>query len=280
MMRFLITIIGVWVSSLLLAQSVAYTRQDSILVEKLLRKAATERGNESRMYYFGRQLEGVPYVAHTLEEGDTEHLIVNLHELDCLTFVETTAALSLCDSHNQRTFRDFCRYLQQLRYRNGRIDGYPSRLHYFTWWSEDNVQKNLMEAVENEAFTGVQTLHLNYMSKHPNAYKHLKQNPSFVPLIRKYEQQYDNTRWRYIPKSQLKASSKQLPVRTGDILSLITSKEGLDNTHVGIAFWRNGHLHLMHASSIKKRVILDLTTLFDYCQSQPANLGIRVYRMK
>jgi len=268
------------VATSICAQQVEYTPADSARIVSILKTAETERGNEPRMYYFGRQLENVPYVAHTLEVGEKEHLVVNIHELDCSTFMETVTALTLCDVNGKRTFKDFCHYLQQIRYRQGKLTDYTSRLHYFTWWSEDNVKKGFVKAMDDDTFTATQTLRLNFMSQHPNSYKHLKAHPEFVKTIRRYEQQYDGTRWPYIPKSKLGGSPRELPaIHTGDIISIITKKEGLDNSHVGIAFWRKGKLHLMHASSIKKRVILDLQTFYDYCQAQQSVLGIRVYRV-
>ena len=60
-----------------------YTKEDSALVVKLLQEAKTKRGKENRMMYFGKKFLGLPYVGHTLEKGDKEHLIVNLRELDC-----------------------------------------------------------------------------------------------------------------------------------------------------------------------------------------------------
>ena len=83
-----------------------YTKEDSALVVRLLKEAKTKRGKENRMMYFGKKFLGLPYVGHTLENGDEEHLIVNLHELDCTTFVETVLALTLCDKDDQRTFDD------------------------------------------------------------------------------------------------------------------------------------------------------------------------------
>ena len=69
-----------------------YTAEDSALVVKLLAEAATQRGKENRMMYFGKKFLGLPYVGGTLENGDREHLIVNLHGLDCTTYVETVTA--------------------------------------------------------------------------------------------------------------------------------------------------------------------------------------------
>ena len=110
----------------------------------MLNDAKIGRGTENRVFYFGKKFLGLPYVAHTLELGDTEHLIVNLHELDCTTFVETVVALSMCDQQDKRTFADYCRNLEKVRFRGGKMGDYTSRLHYFTWWAEDNEQLGIV----------------------------------------------------------------------------------------------------------------------------------------
>ena len=272
------------------------SQQDSALVVALLEKAARERGEENRMLYFGRQFIGLPYVAHTLEEGDSEHLIVNLHEFDCTTFVETVAALSLCDSHGQRTFSDFCHWLTSLRYRDGKLTDYTSRLHYFTWWGEDNERRDLVECVNQDTkqapayrrliteklFNTVQTVRLNYMTTHPELYKHLKAHPEYVETIREYELITSGKSYRYIPKKLVGGhqSSTLGIIEDGDILAMITSKTGLDTSHLGIAVWQNGRLHMLNASSVYKKVVLDTQTLYKYQQKQSSQLGIRVFRLK
>ena len=97
MNRWMITLLALVFALGMQAQNIEYSKEDSALVVKLLKEAPTQRGNENRIFYFGKKFLGLPYVAHTLELGDTEHLIVNLHGLDCTTFVETVVALSMCD---------------------------------------------------------------------------------------------------------------------------------------------------------------------------------------
>ena len=127
-------------------------------------------------------------------------------------------------------------------------------------------------------FTSTQKLNINYMSTHPTLYKHLKANPQFIKVIAAQEKASNGKTYRYIPKSLLNRSESELQsVHTGDIVSLITKKEGLDTSHVGIAVWQQGKLHLMHASSLNKKVVLDPTTFYDYGQKQTSMLGIRVY---
>jgi len=262
------------------AQQVEYAKEDSIRIEQMLKQAQKEKP-ENVMLYFGKQFMGIPYVAHTLEVGEKEHLIINTRELDCTTFVENVLALYLCHQSMSTSFRSFCNNLRNIRYRGGKLTDYTSRLHYFTWWGEDNEQMGLVKAVDTGKFpfTATQRLNINYMSVHPTLYKHLKANPQFVKVIAAQEKASNGKTYRYIPKSLLNRSESELScIHTGDIVSLITKKAGLDTSHVGIAVWQNGKLHLMHASSLNMKVLLDPSTFYDYGQRQTSMLGIRVYR--
>lgn len=260
-----------------------YTKEDSVLVVKLLKDAKTQRGKENRMMYFGKKFLGLPYVGHTLELGDKEHLIVNLRELDCTTFVETVLALSICDKNDTRTFDDYCNTLLKIRYRGGEMKDYTSRLHYFTWWGDDNVKMGLVKDIgmEDAPFLGRQTIHINYMSQHPQLYKQLKNHPEFVPVIKKYEDETNGKQYPYILKRDLNwhASTPLAMVRDGDIVAMLTDKDGLDTRHIAIAFWQNGKLHLMHASSLYKKVLMSPETFYEYEAKQPKHTGIRVWRM-
>lgn len=264
---------------------VEYTKEDSALVVKLLTEAQTQRGKENRMMYFGKKFLGLPYVGFTLENGDKEHLIVNLHGLDCTTFVETVLALSLCDLQDARTFKDYCRNLLKVRYRDGKMTDYTSRLHYFTWWGDDNVKLGIVKEIGTMdpmdfPFDAVQTIHIDYMSKHPNLYKQLKNHPEFVSVIKRYEDETNGKQYAYIAKEDLKfhQSTPLGQIRDGDIVAMLTDQDGLDTRHIGIAFWKDGNLHLMHASSIYKKVLMSKETFYEYEKKQPKHIGIRVWR--
>lgn len=265
-------------------KDVEYSTADSALVVKLLTEAETQRKEEHPIIYFGKKFLGIPYVGHTLENGDKEHLIVNLHELDCTTFVETLTALSLCDKSNKRTFADYCMALSKVRFRNGRMTDYTSRLHYFTWWAEDNESLGIVKEIvaETAPFTAVQTINIHYMSAHPTLYKHLKNNPEFVSKIKNHEDESNGKKYRYIPKGNLswgKDSSLGI-VEDGDIVAMLTDSDSLDTRHIGVAFWQNGKLHLMHASSLYKKVVMSRETFYDYEKKQSKHTGIRVFRLQ
>lgn len=264
------------------AQTVEYEREDSIRIVSILKEASKRLGNENIMLYFGRQFLGVPYVAHTLEKGDNEHLIVNTRELDCTTFVETVCALSICHENAITSFDGYCNTLKQIRYRNGELKDYTSRLHYFTWWGEDNEKMGIVKCISRDSFpfTASQTININYMSAHPTLYKQLNNHKEFVPIIAKQELSSKGKKYRYIPKSLFNRTPKELDcIHTGDIVAIITSKPGLDTSHIGIAVWQDNTLHLMHASSLYKKVVIDSNSFYNYSQRQTSQLGIRIFRL-
>lgn len=256
-----------------------YTAEDSVTIEHLLRQPSYgERGT----LFFARQLLNRPYVAHTLEGNPVEMLVVNTRELDCTTLVETVVSLTLCSYRNDTTFAAYCRQLQQLRYRHGRLDGYPSRLHYFSDWIRDNTRKGLIEEVQTPTspFTAVQLLNINYMSQHPQSYEALRRQPGLLPVIAEQERRLTGLRFRYIPKHNV-GNSREMhdAVADGDIIAITTSKAGLDVAHLGFAVWRPDGLHLLNASSIHHKVVIEPMTLGQYLDQHPSFTGIRVIKV-
>ena len=122
------------------AQPVTYQREDSVKICKLLQAA----NKETTSLWFARQFLGVPYVAHTLEVNDNEQLVVNTRQLDCTTLVETVSALTICASHGKKAWGDYLSTLRLLRYRQGKLDGYASRLHYFSDWIRDKQEMKMV----------------------------------------------------------------------------------------------------------------------------------------
>lgn len=278
-MRKLYLFILVWTAVLEAGAQVTYQRADSIKVCQLLRQA----DKQTSTLWFARQFIGVPYVAHTLEVNDDERLVVNTRQLDCTTLVETVTALKLCNDRGQRTWADYVRMLTMLRYRQGVLDGYPSRLHYFSDWIRDKVQMQLVNDIQqpNPPFSAVQTVNVNYMSTHPEAYKALKANAALVPLIRQQEQSLSGLKARYIPKSAVR-NTKLLRsvIKDGDIIAITCNKAGLDIAHLGFAVWRKDGLHLLNASMLHKKVVEEPMTLYRYLQKHKTFTGIRILRIQ
>ena len=279
MMRILNIVILALCGVLGTAAQVTYQQADSVTICRLLREAPQGAGT----LWFARHFKGIPYVAHTLEVNAREQLVVNTRQLDCTTLVETVAALTLSVQHGQRDWNGYLHQLRQLRYRQGIMDGYASRLHYFSDWIVDKERMSLVNEIQQPCppFTAVQHISANYMSTHPQAYKALKAHPELVPVIRKQEQALTGTVRRYIPKSELKNDTKLLreSIHDGDILAITCNKKGLEIAHLGFAVWRADGLHLLNASQLHKKVVTEPMTLYQYLLKHPSHTGIRVVRL-
>lgn len=255
---------------------------DSALVCNIIGNLSVdEESNENYILALAQSLLGLPYVSGTLEVNDEERLVVNLRQLDCTTFVENVLALSQCVKDRKNIFEAFKQKLEMIRYRNGELQGYESRLHYFSDWIEDNKRKGFVFELQgpNPPFTQVQMLNLNFMSTHPRLYKALRNNPHIVQRIEEQENLLSGSKYNYIPKSMIKNTVLlRNTIKDGDIIAIVCNKPGLDIAHVGLAIWKPDGLHMLHASSTHKKVIEDKRTLYDYLSKNKSFLGIRVIR--
>lgn len=278
-MKHLLIILLSFLTLPLAAQDVDYTAKDSALVVSLLREAKQKRPS-NLMLFFGRKFIGVPYVGKTLERNKEERLVVNLRELDCTTFVEQVLALALSARDGKTSFSAFCDHLRDIRYEGGKV-GYGTRQHYFTLWILDNEKQGLVKEINspNPPFTATQTVKVNYMTLHPQYYPMMKGNKQLIKQISSLEQRISGLRFPYIPKTTI-ANSRlfRRTIHSGDILAMLTSKAGLDTSHIGIAVWHRDGLHLLNASSLRKKVVEERMTLKQYMKSQRSQTGIRVVR--
>ena len=266
------------------AQEVSYTKEDSLRVVELLEKGTKAPENEPLTLFYAKQLMNRPYVAHTLEiKGKEEHLAINLQSLDCTTLVENCCALALTTKHGSKSWKDYLSWLRKLRYDGGKIDGYKSRNHYFSQWIQSGTKLGLVkEVVPPNNISVPMKLSLTYMSEHPDSYPLLKVDMNERKLIAEMEKRASGATVRYISKKRLGDSKKALScVKDGDIIAITTNKKGLDISHVGFAVWgKDGKLHLLNASSIHMKVVLESMTLYDYMQKHPSQTGIRVIRLQ
>ena len=225
----------------------------------------------------GRLLLGVPYVANTLERTDREELFTSTDELDCTTFVESAMAMKLSEVFAQKT-EAFARNLEKIRYRGGQINGYTSRLHYVADWINDNIHKGIIEDITAIHSSDKDTIRLFYMSTHPDRYKHLKNSPENVSQMAAHEKRLTGQEFFWLPKHKLHNEGLSW-IKDGDIIMLTTNIKGLDVSHMGIACYQKGKLHLLHASSIQKKVIIDSRTLRQQLAESKHVTGIRVLRV-
>ena len=252
------------------------TRLTSMLTEVSTQGEMTAN---QRVAAFARLLEGTPYVAGTLE-GTPETLTVNLDGMDCTTFVETVAALALTLEERRNAWQDFIYNLEQLRYRQGNIDGYASRLHYISDWIVDNTHSGLLTEITDRlpGWTH-QVKTLDYMSRNRNAYPAMINDTTFEK-IKSVEVGFRSHRYPLLRSSFMQTKKGESLIKEGDILAFTTKTDGLDVSHMGIAsIHPDGRVHVIHASSAAGKVIDDPLTLTDYLRKNHSITGVRVIRL-
>ena len=227
------------------------------------------------MVAIGTSFLGTPYVAYVLEEPGPEHLVINLRGLDCVSFVENTLTLSRCVKLHRTTFEEFKNQLRLIRYRNGILDRYPSRLHYFSDWIGNNTAKGVALNIGKDLGGIPFRKEMSFMSTHRSSYRQLE-DENFLREIRNQETTLDSTERFYIPKEQL--ASLQGRIHNGDIIGITTSLEGLDIVHTGLAIWQDGVLKFLHAPLSKGKVQISDKSLVEYLQGYKNQTGVMVAR--
>lgn len=251
----------------------------SKLTNILIEAAKARPGTDGELILqIARNFEGVPYVASTLE-GSPEKLTVNLDELDCTTFVENVLALALTVKEGRAGWQDFVYNLGNMRYRQGRIDGYSSRLHYISDWIVDNTHRgNLKELTGRLPNSTYMVKTIDYMSTHRDSYPALADSAEYARL-KSFEIGYRSHRFPYVRSSTLMSKWGSQNLTNGDILALTSKLKGLDVSHMGIVVMKPDGPHLLHASSKAGKVIEDSMPLPEYLKKNPNITGARVIRL-
>ena len=222
----------------------------------------------------GRMFLETPYVANTLETPGNERLVINLHGLDCVTFVESTLAISRCVKLRANTFEAYKQQLQRIRYRSGVIDGYPSRLHYFSDWIDDNESKHIVRNISRE-IGATYPKQVHFMSSHTSSYKQLS-DEGYLKKIKETEATLNRREHYYISKNRISGVESQ--IEPGDIIAITTSIEGLDVVHTGMAIRSDGKLKYLHAPLSKGSVRISDQSLAEYLAGNKKQTGIMVAR--
>jgi len=226
----------------------------------------------------GKSFTGTDYEAHTLEVNDEEKLVINLSGLDCNTFVENVLVLSRCIKQGKTSFDDFRDELTLIRYRDGKINQYPSRLHYFTDWIFNNEEKGIVKNITEEIGGKKFELNLSFMYSHPDYYKHLKVNPGFIPIIKKQEEEINKREYYFIP--QEKIAEIEGEIESGDLLAFTSTIKGLDVNHVGIAVRMDDYrIHILHAPNVGLKVQISKLPLAEYVNKIEKDSGVIVVRV-
>ena len=224
------------------------------------------------------QFVGTKYREGLLDQGETEKLFISFTEFDCVLFVETVLAFSRNLLAANPSYENFVQNIQEVRYTDGKLDGYCSRLHYFSDWIRDHQRRGIVSD-RTEDLGGIPlNKTLNFMSNHWQKYPRLKHSEANYQCILAMEKRIElETRsqpLRYIPSAKIHSIYPSL--KSGDIIAVVTDIKGLDTTHTGLVYLTPKNTSFIHASpSGKVKIAPDLQR---YVERDDHAIGIMVVR--
>ena len=242
-------------------------------------KANQQKSVPELMIIVAKQMLGTEYVAGTLEKVP-EQLVVSLTQTDCILFVESCLAMALNAKKGIFHPDSLCATIQSLRYRDGKVDGYASRIHYTSEWIRQGeargIFREITDVLSGDNLSGQR---FSYMSEHSDAYRQLKGNPAEVSRIAQMEASLNqHTDYFVIPKEAV--SKMEHLLKDGDILGFNSTVKGLDIAHVALVYHKeNGQVGFIHASQADGKVVIDEKSIADYVNSRKSNNGIRIVRV-
>ncbi len=213
-----------------------------------------------RLQNVAQEFLGDPYRANLLDQSVPEQPFVSLREFDCVLFLETVLAVTATLSSANHSTIDLTikpessietilfQEIQRYRYRDGKLDNYCSRLHYFSDWILDNQQRGIVKDMGSIPLKRS----LNFMSQNWKKYPPIVKDTSLKDCIQTTEssltQKLQSGQLNYIPIEDLRAEESKL--RSGDLIGLVTNLKGLDVTHSGFLYRKRGAspAGLLHAS--------------------------------
>jgi len=217
---------------------------------------------------------GTPYQEGLLDQFQEETLYVSLKGFDCVLLVETVLAISQGVAVQDYSYQTLLKNIENLRYVNGTLQGYCSRLHYFSDWIEANKSREKVENITGKLGGIYLNKKLNFMSHHRGSYPQLVDNNNYQCIVQ-LEQKLASLPFQFIPTNQIKSIYSQL--KPGDIIAVATNIEGLDFTHTGFVYQNDDNtIGFIHASPIGKVTIA--RDLSQYIARVKNAIGIVVVR--
>ncbi|NEP42343.1 MAG: DUF1460 domain-containing protein, partial [Okeania sp. SIO2H7] len=245
------------------------------VMEYAIKQNLSQRPMAEIMQAIADYFIGAPYKAGLLDQSNQESLVISLDGFDCVLFVETVLAMARGIAMEDYAYFTFINNIRNQRYWKGKMDGYCSRLHYFSEWIADNQRRGTVIDIGVKLGGERVNKQLFFMSKNRFKYPQIARNDANYQCIVSMEDSISKLKINYIPYYKISTVYSQL--KAGDIVAVATEINGLDVTHTGLVYRNSdGNIGLIHASPAGK-----VTVAYDlerYIWNVESAIGILVAR--
>jgi hypothetical protein len=227
-------------------------------LEHLLSQSSIIADSGERIQFLSGHFLGTSYAESTLtgDKNTPEIFVINLQQVDCITFLEYIEAMRLSAS-----FPAFTMNVKKVRYKSGVVDFY-ARNHFFTDWKEFNA--DVIDDI-TERIGGKRTLSIH------KKLNEKKDGTCFLTGIQPVARAIS-----YIPSEKID-NEIITQLRSGDYIGIFSHVQGLDVSHAGIIVRHDDTMYFRHASSQREyRRVID-QDFRGYIAVKP---GIIIFRPK
>jgi hypothetical protein len=215
---------------------------------------------------------GKPYLDEPAPAGP-EELTVRLEDFQCVSLVESSLALARCVAADRPEPACFVRELEAWRYRDGKLDGFASKLHYFSEWLSDAERRGRLVDLGPALGGKPHPATFDFMSRHPARYAPLA-DPAVLTGIRDVEARL-RTEPAPLVVGRDALAGVQGQLESGDVLAIVGRKDDILVTHAALV-WRDtrGVPRALHASSAHHRVIVGDGDVAEFIRHRPEWRGV------
>lgn len=231
--------------------------EDTLKVGEILRAAAKNGGSfGDRCAFVARHLAGAT-VGSAPDNDSIGTLMVNLHSVDRIGFVNNVMAIAQASLRNNPSFNDYLIYLERYSRKKGNDEGFASQFHYGADWIVDNVYRgNLKEMTEYLPGGGFKVKTLDYVSRHADQYPALTDSLT-LDRIKMMEMGYRSHRIPHLKKQSIGNKDVNELIENGDIIMMLSNDIDRDIYDLGIVEIREGLPYLIHPNSEKGEIVVD-----------------------
>lgn len=252
--------------------------KDTVLIQQILDAARGKSGAEAMIAILDG-LKDMKYSPNTLSEED-EHLVINLHEGDDLTLIQTAVALRGALKAAMPGWRHFADELESVRYRKGEIYGFPSRLMYMSEWIADNTFRGHVKELTSElGAPGKTNRSLTYFTTHRDKFPQMKDD-NIYERMRDIEMGFRQLGISYLRKETIGGRDLVNRLQDGDIIIIMDRSKDMDYSEIFFARLRDGKVYMQKFDKAGGDLVISERPLDDYFRHEGRNaLGYRVVRV-
>lgn len=231
--------------------------EDTLRAHRILETVAAKGGNMGeRMVNAALELAGTPW-APPADNDTAGTVVVNLHGMDRLGFINNVMALAEAAGKSTPRVRDYEEALESYSRRKGEDDGFASQLIYGADWIVDNIYRgHIKEMTEYLGGGGFKTKTLDHVTRNKGDYPAMA-DPAVYDKVRMNEMGYRSHRIPHMKKQSIANKPLHELMRDGDLVMLLAPDQDFDIYDIGVVHMKGGEPYLIHISHENGNVVED-----------------------